>query len=218
MLSQGTLFPQPQASDRHPTDIAPHQGPEHPWLFAEIPIGCPQETLPCASPRPSPPRAHPQGAVRSPYRLCSSSCSKKTPSGTGSPPWGEEEGTAVSGEGTLTAGWAAIASRCPTQLANRPQGHSLGHLGDVFVAQSDPQVIILIQENLLNPGFPDTARLVPGKRAGSVTVEMGLGGGTLSPCCLGSRDRGGRGGSSWLCQQRGEVISAYFTSRLLVPL
>lgn len=138
------------------------------------------------------------GAVRSPYRLCSSSCLKKTPSGTGSPPWGEEEGTAVSREGTLAAGWVAMPSRRRTQLANGPQGHSLGHLGDVFVAQGDPQVVVLVQENLLDPGLPDATCLIPGKRAGSITAGMGLGGHavpSLPGTMCGSREVWGDGGT-----------------------
>lgn len=50
------------------------------------------------------------------------------------------------------------------------QGHSLGHLGDVLMAQGDPQVVILVQENLLDPGFPNATGLIPGKRTGSITV------------------------------------------------
>lgn len=73
-------------------------------------------------------------------------------------------------------GWVAMLSLSPSQLANRPQGHSLGHLGDVFVAQGDPQIVILVQENLLNPGFPNATCLVPGKRTGSFTTGTGLGG------------------------------------------
>lgn len=84
--------------------------------------------------------------------------------------------------GDPCSGVGAMLSQRPTQLENHPQGHSLGHLSDVFVAQGDPQVVVLVQENLLNPGFPDAARLIPGKRAGSVTAGTGLGG-TWSPCC-----------------------------------
>lgn len=106
-------------------------------------------------------------------------------------------------------GWVAMLSQRPTQLENHPQGHSLGHLGDVFVAQGDPQVVVLVQENLLNPGFPDAARLIPGKRAGSVTAGTGLGD-TWSPCCQGGcaalggcGEMGGHRGSSWLLFQVG---------------
>lgn len=37
----------------------------------------------------------------------------------------------------------------------------------MLVAKGHPEVVVLVQENLLNPGFPDAARLVPGKRAGA---------------------------------------------------
>lgn len=81
----------------------------------------------------------------------------------------------MSGEGTLTAGWVAMPSQCPTQPASHPRGHSLGHLGDVFVAQGDPQVIVLVQENLLDPGLADAARLVPGMRGGMAGWGWGSG-------------------------------------------
>lgn len=90
----------------------------------------------------------------SPYRLCSSSCLMRTPSGTGSLPWEQEEDTAISTEGINPQGWVLWGS---------PQGHSLGHLGDVLVAQGDPEVIILIQENLLHPRLPDATCLISGK-------------------------------------------------------
>lgn len=88
----------------------------------------------------------------------------------------------MSGEGTLTAGWVAVPSQCPTQAAKQPQGHSLGHLGDVFVAQGDPQVIIFIQENLLDPGLSNATGLVPGMRGG-MGMSQGCWGHTQPPHC-----------------------------------
>lgn len=88
----------------------------------------------------------------------------------------------MSGEGALTAGWVAVPSQCPTQPANQPQGHSLGHLGDVFVAQGDPQVVILIQENFLDPGLTNATRLIPGMRGGMSQGIWGWGH-TQSPHC-----------------------------------
>lgn len=81
----------------------------------------------------------------------------------------------MSGEGILTAGWVAMPSQCPTQPPSHPRGHSLGHLGDVFVAQGDPQVVVLVQENLLDPGLADAARLVPGMRGGMAGWGWGSG-------------------------------------------
>lgn len=86
----------------------------------------------------------------------------------------------------------------------------------MFVAQGDPQVIVLVQENLLNPGFPDATRLVPGKRAESIRARMGLGG-TRSPRCWSTREMGGHGASSWLCQQQGEVFTRFHVSPSCTP-
>lgn len=100
----GKLTPVAWCSPRGPHFPSPRCGASTPQSLPPVrdPIRCPQETLPCASPRVPIPSS--VGTVRSPYRLCSSSCLKKTPSGTGSPPWGEEEGTAVSGEGDPNSG------------------------------------------------------------------------------------------------------------------
>lgn len=80
-------------------------------------------------------------------------------------------------------------------------GHSLGHLGDVLVAQGDPQVIILIQENLLDPGLTNATGLVPGMTGGVSGWHRGDGAeGTHRPRTAGFREVGGHQGSSWLCK------------------
>lgn len=45
----------------------------------------------------------------------------------------------------------------------RGRSYSLGHLGYVLVPQADPQVIVLVQEDLLLTGVADAAGLIPGE-------------------------------------------------------
>lgn len=42
--------------------------------------------------------------------------------------------------------------------------YSLGHLGYVFVSQAHPQVIVLMQQDLLLTGVSHAAGIVPGER------------------------------------------------------
>jgi len=187
--------------------------------LAQSPIGGPQENLPCASPPGAPPQLGGRSQVTlSPVFILlleeNSFRDRVTSLGRGG-------GHSRQRGADPSSGVVAMPSRHPTQLANRPQGHSLGHLGDVFVAQGDPQVVVLVQENLLDPGFPNATRLIPGKRAGSITVGMGLGG-TQSPRCLGSREVGGHGGDMGaLLGSASSGVKLFqhgFTSCLPVPL
>lgn len=44
--------------------------------------------------------------------------------------------------------------------------YSLGHLGYVFVSQAHPQVIVLMQQDLLLTGVSHAAGIVPGEHVG----------------------------------------------------
>ena len=43
------------------------------------------------------------------------------------------------------------------------EGHSLGDLGYVFVSQADPEIVVLVQQNLLLAGVAHTAGVIPGE-------------------------------------------------------
>lgn len=92
-----------------------------------------------------------------PSLQCSSSCWRRSPSAGVSLPWRE------SMRSRNTWDHSAQCADSTRQIWRwiKNEDHSLGHLGYVFVSQAHPQVIILMQKNLLLTGVPNATGLIP---------------------------------------------------------
>lgn len=92
-----------------------------------------------------------------PSLRCSSSCWRRSPSAGVSLPWREPMRSRNTWDHSVQ--YADSTRQIWRWIKNKD--HSLGHLGYVFVSQAHPQVIILMQKNLLLTGVPNATGLIP---------------------------------------------------------